>query len=257
MKIHPVYDKLLRKISKLKFNTVSVVDWVTKKVDLDEKNVVVRVDCDDLPGARNSNPTLALTEQYSKKMLQFNINASFYFLTDPSRYYDTWNSDIPQKLAERGFEIGLHSAHMYKQFISGTDGLAILKNDIIRLRKLTNTKIEGIISHGDKETNLCGIKNSDLYHNITPSRLGVKYHDRSINYLTRFETLKCVLDYNGVSYFWVYAPWYVPIKLFRISKENNFLLLLHPCMAEPSSKKLINNFLRANVIAIYNLLKNG
>ena len=129
--------------------------------------IILRVDVD--AGFHLSYP-LAL------QLHRRGLTASHYFLTDESRYYNIWMSEIPQRIAKLNQEVGLHSDHLYQQITTGVDGVQRIRDDVKRLALLSQVPVYGMMYHGHPAMSVYGC-NVELYDNIAPEDLGLTYHD--------------------------------------------------------------------------------
>jgi len=165
------------------------------------------------------------------------INASFYFLTFSSRYYDIWKSNIPKIVDDMGFEVGLHTDHYYEELISGKDAIEGIKWDVKRLSKLIGKSIQGMVYHGHKAIDALGKTNWEIYKNMPAEEFGLIYHDGLNSPYTkqgsddfwRPNTDYPVLsDFMGVVGAWKYCPSY-PVKILRKVKVGQSInVCIHP-----------------------------
>ena len=104
------------------------------------------------------------------------LRATYYFLTDTAPYR-LWESDIPRRVAALGHEVGVHSDHHYEQLALGRDGLARLREDVVRLAEHAECPVHGVAWHGGKHVAAYEANNYDLYREQDPAALGLAYHD--------------------------------------------------------------------------------
>lgn len=229
-KLTKAYRKLFDELSnKDKYNTYSVYDFYVniKKADKKKRNVIIRIDVDE---------GFHLCLPLAKELKDRGINASFYFLTHPERYYNIWNSDIPKKIYNMGFEVGIHTDHYYEQLIYGIDGLDKLKKDILELKKLINGDVKGMVYHGHPAMINLGTVNWELTKNIESHELGLEYHDGLKSCYIEPNSLKwkpkCddrISDYMGFPYSWGwnYYPSYPKNRLLAQEKGKVFHIAFH------------------------------
>jgi hypothetical protein len=163
------YSVLFKELEKDRYQTHSVYEYFIEKKRFKEKvNVVLRIDVDR---------GLHLCPKLASLLKEKGMNASFYFLTNPERYYNLWNNDIVKQVSDMGFEVGLHTDHYYEQLVFGNDALKGISEDVKRLSTLIGRPIKGMIYHGHNEINALNKKNWDIYKNLKPEVLGLEYHD--------------------------------------------------------------------------------
>jgi len=221
MKLTKPYQLLFRELEKNIYCTYNVYDYIIKE-DMppeDKKNVIMKVDVD---------LGLHLSLELAFILKEKNINASFYFLTFPNRYYNIWKSDIPKIISNMGFEVGLHTDHYYEQIISGKDAIEGIKEDVKRLSNLIGKPIHGMVYHGHKEIDALGRTNWEIYKYSKPEDLGLFYHDGYNTPYTNNRTDYSLSDFMSVAGAWRYSPHY-PIKTLRRMKAGESILIeIHP-----------------------------
>jgi len=226
MNISPAYEKVFQElVNSTRYQTYSVYEFYVEQdsvPNLDRVNVVVRVDVDN---------GFHLSVSLAETLKHHDIQATFYFLTHPDLYYNIWGSGIPKRVAELGFEVGLHTDHYYEQLTRGIDGLSQLKADIQKLSEEAGTKIRGIVYHGHPEINAMGKSNWELTKGIPPQELGLDYHDGLLScYIkpgSRTWAPKCdirISDFMGLprSWGWNYYPGY-PLRRLRGAKTGDIV----------------------------------
>ncbi|MDA2935698.1 hypothetical protein MYX06_00555 [Patescibacteria group bacterium AH-259-L05] len=226
------YKLLFEELSKEKYQTYSVYEYFIKRNAQPKKNkvnVIVRIDVDE---------ELDLCSKLSTHLKQKNIHGSFYFLTHPERYYNTWNSPIPKLVSSRGFEVGLHTDHYYEELALGENALKNIKKDVRRLSALIGKDIKGMVYHGHPAMDALGKINGDIYKDVPPKELGLLYHDFTIGMGPqqdkRFNYYH-ILDHLVVADGWRYFPSYPVRKLRRIKQGETAIIFMHPT----SENKLI------------------
>lgn len=202
------------------YRTYSVAEYYCDNkgvADSEKRNVILRIDVDS---------GLHLCVPLAKTLKNYGYHATFYFLTHPDQYYNIWGSGIPRKIAQLGFEVGIHSDHYYEQIVKGIDGLSKLKTDIRRLADEAGVKIRGMTHHGHPEIDRIGKRNWDLTKDIPSQDLGLDYHDGLLScYIkpgSKTWTPKCdilVSDFMGFSnsWGWNYYPRY-PLRQLKKAK---------------------------------------
>ncbi len=205
------YEKLLDELAKPQYEVRSVFEhYIGKEGKPHPKKItiVLRVDVD---AAFHLSYPLAL--HFAKRKL----NASHYFLTNETRYYNLWNSQILSRIQNLGQEVGLHSDHYFAEMIDGFDGLESIRKDVANLGKLTKAPIFGMTYHGHIGMDTKNLCNAELYQDVNPKELGLVYHDgRASCYCDPMKNIgepKCasrVIDFMGLpsSWGWNYIPWY-------------------------------------------------
>jgi len=225
------YRLLLEELAKDTYCTWSVFDYFLKENihPKDKINIILRIDVDF---------GLHLCPNFATLLKENGItNASFYFLTFPSRYYNIWKSDIAKIIADRGFEVGLHTDHYYEQLISGKDAIEGIKEDVKRMNDLIGKSVYGMVYHGHKAINALGTTNWEIYKNTPPEELGLVYHDGVNSPYTkpgsddfwRPNTDYPVLsDFVGVVGAWKYCPSH-PLRILRKIKAGQSInVVIHP-----------------------------
>lgn len=211
-----VYDYFVRTRAEKKY--------VAKK---EKKNVILRIDVDF---------GFHLCVKLASLLKGAHINASFFFLTFPSRYYNLWKSDIPRLVSDMGFEVGLHTDHYYEQLVSGKDAIEGIKKDVERLSKLVGKPIYGMVYHGHKEINALGKTNWDVYKHLKSKDLGLVYHDGYDSPYTKSESEgwrpntdhPVLSDWLSVVGAWKYCPYY-PIKILgQVKTGESIHIVIHP-----------------------------
>lgn len=230
MKLTKPYELLFSELQKGIYRTWTVYDYfiIGKNIDPDKKHVILRVDVDY---GLHLCPALALSLKERK------INASFYFLTFPNRYYDIWKSDIPRIISDMGFEVGLHTDHYYEQLISAKDAIEGIREDVEKLSKQIGKPIRGMVWHGHITTNLYGLNNWGIYKDIPPEKLGLTYHDGVDSPYTKPgsdslwnpNTTHFLSDFIGVVGGWNYYPAF-PVKVLhkKVKTGDSINIGIHP-----------------------------
>ena len=169
-KLTKPYELLFEELTRDIYHTWSVYDYfIRQSIRPKEKiNVILRIDVDF---------GLHLCSKLASILKEKEINASFYFLTFPSRYYNIWRSDIPKIVSDMSFEVGLHTDHYYEQLISGRDATEGIKEDVKKLSKLVGKPIYGMVYHGHEAMKALGTLNWEIYKNTPPEELDLLYHD--------------------------------------------------------------------------------
>lgn len=224
-----MFEELGRNI----YQTWTVYDYFIKARTLylegKKINVILRIDVDI---------GLHLCPKLASILKENGINASFYFLTFPQRYYNIWESEIPKKIADMGFEVGLHTDHYYEQLVFGKDAIEGIKEDVEKLRKLVGKPFYGMVYHGHKAINALGTTNWEVYKRIPPEEFDLVYHDglnspytkpESENFWRPSTTHPILSDfYRGVVGGWNYYPRY-PIEVLRKMKSGESInICIHP-----------------------------
>jgi len=221
------YRLLFKELENNRYQTYCVYDYfIEKKHSQDKVNVILRIDVD-----RGLHLSLKLASFLKEK----GMNASFYFLTNPERYYDIWNNDIVKQISDMGFEVGLHTNHYYEQLVSGKDALKGISEDVKKLSALIGKPIKGMVYHGHNEINALNKKNWDIYKNLKPEVLGLIYHDGyTSSYLKPGHkdwipnTDHRISDYLGTPGGWSFFPSY-PIKnLKKVKLGESVQIAMHP-----------------------------
>lgn len=230
VKLTKPYKLLFEELSKDIYHTWGVYDYfVNESMHPNDKraNVIMRIDVDF---GLHLCPTLAII------LKEKGINASFYFLTFPSRYYNIWKSDIPKIVSDMGFEVGLHSDHYYEQLMYGKDAIEGIKRDVKKISDLMGKPVYGMVYHGHKEINALGKTNWDVYKSSRPEDLGLIYHDGYLSPYTKSESdvwrpntdYPVLTDFMEVRGGWKYCPYY-PIKtLRRVKRGESINICIHP-----------------------------
>ena len=211
------YDNLFRTLAdQTRFRSYSVAEFYCDrrgKPDPEKINIVLRIDVDY---------GFHLVVPLAQSLKAYGLKASFYFLTNPERYYRIWGSGIPKQVAALGFEVGLHSDHYYEQLSLGIDGLAKFKADAEQLSQEAGCRVRGSVYHGHPDMNAMGKSNWDLTKEIDSQTLGLDYHDglKSCYIAPGAKTWrpKCdhrISDFLGFpnSWGWNYYPAYPVIQL--------------------------------------------
>lgn len=226
------YKKLFLEMQNKDYCTFNVYDYFFGNSGVKyKKNIIIRVDVDF---------RLDLALRLAKKLKKLKINASFYFLTFPERYYeeDIWQSDIPKKISDMGFEVGLHTDHFYEELTHKKDSITGIKKDIRKLSKLINGKVHGMVYHGHKYINNLGFTNNKPYLNIKPKNLGLDYHDGFLSEYSSKDYSKTLIwrpnlkshlsDFMGFRGVWNYISYFPIKKLKKLEKGDSMHIVLHP-----------------------------
>lgn len=228
MQLKRPYKSLFEELKKSKYQTWSVYDFFIKGKNhpKDKINAILRIDVD-----RGLDLSLKLAEI----LRGYGINATFYFLTFPDRYYNIWESDVPKRISEMGFEVGLHSDHYYEQLVFGKDAIKEIKNDAERLSKLISKPVYGMTWHGQYEIDALGKVNWDIYKGIDPRDLGLTYHDGYSSVYLKPESSGWMpntdyrfSDYLNVRCGWIYYPRYPLRNLEKLKPGESVHITIHP-----------------------------
>lgn len=190
-------------------------------------NVIVRVDVDR---------GLCLVKPLAELLKARGVNASFYYLTNPTRYYDLWDSETPKRTAELGFEVGLHTDHFYEELTGQGPALERIRQDLARLSSLIGRDVRGMVYHGHDEINRLGQCNWQPYKLLPPEQLGLAYHDGLLSPYTEMKhlggwapaTKYSVSDYLVVPGGIRYRPRHLVRALRAAKRGRSVHVVLHP-----------------------------
>lgn len=229
-KVTAPYHHLFEELAGDRYCIWSVYDYFIQEgpPSEDKVNVIIRVDVDR---------GLHLCTDLASILKEKNIKASFYFLTFPERYYNIWESSIPKLVAEKRFEVGLHTDHYYEQLISGKDAIEGIRKDVKKLSDCIGTDVYGMTYHGHPAINALGTTNWEVYKTIPAEKLGLVYHDGVDSPYTApgegdawkpNTTHPILTDYMKISGAWKYCPWY-PVKLLQtVLPGQSIHICIHP-----------------------------
>lgn len=240
------YYLLFNELSKEKYQTYSVYEYFIEKRGKPKNNkinVVIRIDVDS---------GLETCDFLSNYLKENKINACFYFLTHPHRYYDIWSSPIPKIVSEKGFEVGLHTDHYYEELTLGKNAIENIKKDVKKLSTLIGKPIKGMVYHGHNEIDAWGKTNCDVYKNVHPKELGLIYHDFTIGMGPEQDktfNYYHILDYLGIVNGWRFFPQYPIKKLRRMKLGDTVVIFMHPENAFKTETlfKNLKHFLRIRI----------
>jgi len=232
MELTKPFLRFFDELKKKRYKTWSIYDYFFSGRDhsRDRVDVLLRIDVDTC---------FHLCPRIAEELDKRNLKGSFFFLTFPERYYSLWNSSIPKKISDMGFEVGLHSDHYYEQLISNIDAIERIKEDVKRLSDLIGKPIHGMVYHGHNEIDKLGKWNGEVYMDIEPELLGLSYHDGKKSLYSKFidknwrpNTDYYLSDYitfrGWGTYYWRYYPSY-PIKILRRTQKGKSIhVCLHP-----------------------------
>jgi len=215
-------EYFLGELTKKRYITYTVnnlLNSIDKPLDKTKVHVAVRLDVDS---------DLELCEPLSEKLAANKLNATFYFLTHPERYYEIWNSSIPSLIHKNGFEVGIHSDHYYEELVFGTNALKKIKEDIVRLSDIAGVKIKGITAHGHPAIDRTDKRNWDVYNHLDPQELGLAYHDGVLAKVQKSHSVIDILDHLKIPNGWRYWPRYPQCALRRIAPGSVVMFIIHP-----------------------------
>ena len=216
------FKYLTSELAMERYRTHTVNELVQKPnlfLDPSKIHVVIRCDVDSDP-----DMCLLLSEEFADKKLK----ASFYFLTNPERHYDIWKSQVLAKIAQKGFEIGLHSDHLYEEIMGQGPSLERIKKDINKLKEISGTEIYGITAHGHPDIDSTDRRNWDVYNCLLPEEIGLNYHDGLLDDIIKERSIAIVRDHLRVANGWRYWPKYPQVVLRRLQPGSIVMFIVHP-----------------------------
>lgn len=224
------YRRLLRELELDRYETHTVHDFYIRDTGrADKVNVVFRIDVDF---------SLEASDDFTRALVDHGLDASVYYLTDEYLHYDIWDTNIPNRVAERGFEVGLHTDHYFKQLTEGESALQGIQRDVDRLSRCIDDEVKGMVFHGHSDIDAMGRRNWDPYKHLLPADLGLVYHDGyTCDYadpdeeLFRPQSDHSLTDYIGHRNAWQRYPDLPRVQLQDIDSGESLHLVVHPANA--------------------------
>ena len=220
------FHYLSSELAKERYETYTIRELVARAASQLAKNKVhvgFRIDVDS---------HLHVCPALGEELLERGINATFYFLVHPDRYYDIWRSPIPAELSEQAFEIGLHTDHFYEEIAyrggGARESLSRLRDDIEKLSIQVDRPVDGITAHGHSEIDYTDKRNWNPYAHLSPHELKLQYHDGTLQLIEKRPDVVRIQDHLGITNGWSYWPKYPQQALRRVPSGSIVLLYVHP-----------------------------
>lgn len=152
------YKRFLVSLQSERFEIREIEDYITDNLNPNKVNIFIRHDVDI---------SLKRTLKMADIERSFGLPSTYLFRRYAERYSFEKAIPIIQKMAEWGFDIGLHYETLSQTQGNKSKAIQLLEENIIDMRKLVPVKV--VAAHGQRD-----YKNRDIWDEVDKDRLQIK-----------------------------------------------------------------------------------